>query len=158
VHKSLKVKLYLVKANLISTVKHPQLPNFNVLFFPSGAPHCSHETRQPRRLKYTHTHNTHTHTHDTHTFSREHIFGSVFLRRELAFTQYCYYQYCMVHSIQTRVRRGGRILPNNRALVLHQGGQCRWAGGMNRWWIRAQQPRRKTISCKGQNTEAGAAC
>jgi len=70
----------------------------------------------------------------------------------LAFTRYCYYQYCMVHSIRTRVRRGSRLLPNNRAIVLHQGGQCRWAGGMKGWLIRAQQPRRNTISCKGQAT------
>jgi len=39
---------------------------------------------------------------------------------------------------------------NNRAIVLHPGGQCRWAGGKNRWLIRAQQPCRKTLSCKGQ--------
>jgi len=70
----------------------------------------------------------------------------------LAITRYWYYQYCMAHSIQTRVRRGSLILPNNRAIVLHQIGQCRWAGGVNRWLIRAQQPRRKTISCKGQLT------
>jgi len=37
----------------------------------------------------------------------------------LAFTRYCYYQSCIVYSLQTRVRRGSRILPNNRALVLH---------------------------------------
>jgi len=48
----------------------------------------------------------------------------------LAFTQHCDYQYCMVYAIQTRGRRGGRILPNSRVIVLHQGGQCRWARGM----------------------------
>ena len=56
----------------------------------------------------------------------------------------------MVHRLQTRVRRGSRILLNNRAIVLHQGGQCGWAGGVHRWLILAQQSRRKTISCKSQ--------
>jgi len=37
---------------------------------------------------------------------------------DLAVTQYCDYQYCMVYSIQTRVRRGSYILPNTRAIVL----------------------------------------
>ena len=50
----------------------------------------------------------------------------------LAFTRYCYYHYCMVYGIQTRGRRGGRILPNSRAIVLHQGGQCRWGGAIKR--------------------------
>jgi len=67
----------------------------------------------------------------------------------LAFIQYCYYQYCLVYSMQTGFRRISRILPNNRAIVLHQGGQCRCSGGMKGWMIRAQQPRSKTISCKG---------
>jgi len=71
-------------------------------------------------------------------------------RPTLAFTRYYYYQYYMVHSIRTRVRKGSRILCNHRAIVLHQGGQGRRAGRINRWLIRAQQPRRKTISCKGQ--------
>jgi len=53
-------------------------------------------------------------------------------------------------AYEKNIRRGSRILPKNRAIVLHQGGQCRWAGGMKGWLIRAQQPRRKTISCKGQ--------
>jgi len=73
------------------------------------------------------------------------------VERHLAFTRYCYYQYGMVYSIQTGVRKGSRILPNNRAIVLHQGGQCRWAGGMKGWLIRPQQPRSQTISCKGQS-------
>ena len=47
----------------------------------------------------------------------------------LALTRYCYYQFCLVSSIQTGGRWGSRILPNNRAIVLYQGGQCRWAGG-----------------------------
>jgi len=59
---------------------------------------------------------------------------------------YCYC-HCMVYSIQTGGRWGSRILPNNRAIVLHQGGQCRWAGGVKGWLIRAQQPRSKRISC-----------
>jgi len=59
--------------------------------------------------------------------------------RLLAFTRYCYYQYCMVYRIQTGGRKVSRILSNNRATVLHQGRQCRWAGGMNGWLIRAQQ-------------------
>ena len=48
---------------------------------------------------------------------------------ELAFTRYCSYQYCIVRSIQTGGRKEIRILSNNRAILLHQGGQCRWAGG-----------------------------
>jgi len=48
--------------------------------------------------------------------------------RRLVFTRYCYHQHCMVYSIQTGGRRGSRILSNNRAIVLHQDGQCRWAG------------------------------
>jgi len=64
----------------------------------------------------------------------------------------------MVHSIHTRVRRGSRILPNNRAIVLRQGGQCRRVGGRNGWLIRAQQLRRKTISCEGQVTRRVSGC
>jgi len=60
--------------------------------------------------------------------------------RNLAFTRYCYYQYCIVYnSMQTEGRKASRILSNNRAILLHQGGQCRWAGGMKGWLIRAQQ-------------------
>jgi len=51
------------------------------------------------------------------------------LGRWLAFTRYCDYQSCMVYSIQTGGRKGILILSNDRALVLLQGGQCRWAGG-----------------------------
>jgi len=50
--------------------------------------------------------------------------------RSLAFTRYCYCQYCMVHGIQTGSRREGRTMSNSRAMVLHQGGQCRWERGM----------------------------
>jgi len=71
-------------------------------------------------------------------------------RRYLALTRYCYYQYCMVYGIQTIVWRGSRILPIHRAIVLHQGGQCRWAEGMKGWLIRVQTTRSETISCKGQ--------
>ena len=39
----------------------------------------------------------------------------------------------------------------NRTKVSHQGGPCRWAGGINGWLIRAQSPRSKRISCKGQS-------
>jgi len=70
----------------------------------------------------------------------------------LAFTRYCHYQYGMVYSIQTGGLKGILILSNNRAIVLHQGGQCGWAGGMKGWLIRAQQPRRERVSCKGQPT------
>jgi len=38
---------------------------------------------------------------------------------------------------------GSRLLPNNRATVLHQGRQCMWAGELEGWLIRAQQPRSK---------------
>jgi len=50
----------------------------------------------------------------------------------LAFRRYCHDQYCVVYSLQTRVRRGSRTLLNNRAIVLDQGGQCRWVGGNER--------------------------
>jgi len=46
----------------------------------------------------------------------------------------------MVYSIQTGGRKGSRVLSNNRAIVLHHGGQCRWLGGMKGWLIRTQQP------------------
>jgi len=74
------------------------------------------------------------------------------VRYSLAFTRYCCYEYCMVYGIQTGGREGSRILSNNRAVVLHQGEQYRWAGGVKGWLIRAQQPRRKRISCEGQDT------
>jgi len=35
----------------------------------------------------------------------------------------------MVYSILSGGRKGTLILSNHRAIVLHQGGQCRWAGG-----------------------------
>jgi len=57
----------------------------------------------------------------------------------LGITRYCYYQYCKVYSTQIGVWMGSRILPNHRAIVLHQGGKCRWAGRMKGWLIRAQQ-------------------
>ena len=47
----------------------------------------------------------------------------------LPFTRYCYYQYCMMYSIHTGGRKGSRILSNKGAILLHQGGQSRWAGG-----------------------------
>jgi len=56
----------------------------------------------------------------------------------------------MVYGMKTGGRRGGRILPGSRAIVLHQGGQCRWAGGIKGWLIRAHEPRSKRISWKGQ--------
>jgi len=56
-------------------------------------------------------------------------------------------QRCVVYSIHTEGQKGHLILFNNRAIVLHQGGQCRWAGGMKGWLIRAQKPRSETISC-----------
>ena len=46
-------------------------------------------------------------------------------RHELAFTRYCYYQYCMVYGMHMGGLRGGRILPNSRAIVLHKDRQCR---------------------------------
>ena len=69
----------------------------------------------------------------------------------LAFTRYCYYQYCMVYGIDTG-RREGRILPNSRAIV-YQGGQCRWAREMKGWLNLAQQPQSERISCNGQGAE-----
>jgi len=56
----------------------------------------------------------------------------------------------MVYSIHTGGRKGSFIRSNNRAIVLQQGGQCRWAGEMKGLLIRAQQPRSKRKSCKGQ--------
>ena len=55
-----------------------------------------------------------------------------------AFARYLFYQYCMVYSIRTGGRKGSLILSNSRAIVLHQGVKCRWAGGMIGWLIRAQ--------------------
>ena len=46
--------------------------------------------------------------------------------------------------------RGGRILPNSRAIVLQQCGQCRRAGRMKRRLTRAETTRSKTISCKAK--------
>jgi len=57
----------------------------------------------------------------------------------------------MVYSIHTGGRKGSRIQLNHRAIVLHQGGQCRWAGGMKGWLIRAQSALSKRISCEGQS-------
>jgi len=56
----------------------------------------------------------------------------------------------MAYSIQTGDWKGSRTLPNSRAIVLHQGGQCWWAGGMKGWLIRAQTTGSKRISCKCQ--------
>jgi len=71
----------------------------------------------------------------------------------LAFTRYCYcyYQSCIVYSIQTEGRKASRILSNNRAILLHQGGQCRWAGGMKGWLIRAQQFRMNVYLIKANS-------
>jgi len=55
-----------------------------------------------------------------------------------------------VDSIQAVGRKESLILSNDRAIVLHHGGQCRWAGGIKGWLIRAQTTRSKWISCKGQ--------
>jgi len=49
-------------------------------------------------------------------------------RDHLAFTLYCYYQYCMVYDIQKGGSRWGRVLPKSRAIVLQQCGQCKRAG------------------------------
>jgi len=56
----------------------------------------------------------------------------------------------MVYNIQTEGRKGSLMLSNHHAIVLHHGGQCRWEMGMKAWLIRAKQPRRERISCKGQ--------
>jgi len=45
---------------------------------------------------------------------------------------------------------GGRILPNSRAIVLQQCGQCRRARRMKGGSIRAQTARSLKISCGGQ--------
>jgi len=50
----------------------------------------------------------------------------------------------------TRELEGGRILPNNREVVLQQCGYCRRAGRMKGRLIRAHTTTRKRISCKGQ--------
>jgi len=94
---------------------------------------------------------THTHTH-THIYIYIYIYIYTYIegmeicrcthkergRCTSAFARYCYYQYCMVYSIQTGGRKGSLILCNNHAIVLHQGGPCRWAWGMKGWLIRAQ--------------------
>jgi len=71
-------------------------------------------------------------------------------RGALAFTRYCDAQYGMVYGIQIRGRGGGRILRNSIAIVLQPCGQCRWEGAIKERSIRAQQPRSKTLPCKGQ--------
>jgi len=81
---------------------------------------------------------TYTHT-ITYTHRYRCLYISTFTRSRwcnsrrcgLAFTRYCYYQYCVVYSIQTGGRKGSRILSNTLARVLHQSGQCRFAGGMD---------------------------
>ena len=45
---------------------------------------------------------------------------------------------------------GERILPNSRAIVLQQCGQCKWAGGMKEQLIRGQTTTSKRLSCKSQ--------
>jgi len=70
--------------------------------------------------------------------------------RDLAFTRYCCYQYCMVYGMQTGGRKGNLILSNNCAIVSHQGGQCKWARGTIGCLIRAQKPRSELISCQGR--------
>jgi len=79
-----------------------------------------------------------------------HITAPLTIISSLTFTRYCYYQYFMVYGIKTGGRTEGRILPNSRATVLHEGGQCRWARGRRGWLIRAQKRRSKRISCKHQ--------
>jgi len=56
----------------------------------------------------------------------------------------------MVYGIYTGGRRGGggRLLPNSRAIVLHQGGQCRWARGMKGWLNLVQTTRGKQYRVK----------
>ena len=49
---------------------------------------------------------------------------------------------------------GGRILPNSRAIVLQQCGQCRRAGRRKGRLIRAQTTNSKRLSCKGQHAQA----
>jgi len=61
----------------------------------------------------------------------------------LAFTRCCYYQYCMVYGMQRGGRRGARILPNSRAIVLQQCGQCRWTAGTYGCLMHAQKHRSK---------------
>jgi len=46
----------------------------------------------------------------------------------LAFTGYCYYQYCLVYGIQKRGRGGGLPLRRSRAILLQQCGNYRWGG------------------------------
>jgi len=58
----------------------------------------------------------------------------------------------MVYGIHKRGRVGARILPNSRAMVLRQCGQCRRAGRMKGRLIRAQTTSSKIISWKGQCT------
>ena len=78
----------------------------------------------------------------------------VMLSMGLVFTRHRYYQYCMAYGIHMGGRKGSRILSNNRVIVLHQGGQCRRAGGKKGCLIRAQRPRSKRMSCKGRLTRS----
>jgi len=58
-------------------------------------------------------------------------------RAVLVFTPDCHCQYCVVYGIHKRGWVSGCILPNSRAIVLQQCGQCRRAGRMKGRFIRA---------------------
>jgi len=62
----------------------------------------------------------------------------------LAFTRYCYCQYCIVYGIHKGFRVGVRILRNHCAIVLQQCGQCRRT---NDWYVH-----KTTRSNTGQGT------
>jgi len=83
-----------------------------------GAPHTEHGLG-------VHSHSGHDEKRPTVKFASRRCAA---LRCTLAFTRYCDYQSRVVHSIQDESSEGSRILPNNRTIVLHQAGQCRWAG------------------------------
>jgi len=68
----------------------------------------------------------------------------------LAFTRYCHCQYCMVCGMHNEGQVGGRILPNSRAIVLQQCGQCRRAGRLKGRLIRAQTAKVKPYLVKAK--------
>jgi len=81
------------------------------------------------------------------TLSHPHINGV----QNLAFTRCFHSQCCMVYGIHKGVRVGGCILPNRRAIVLQQCGQCRRAGRKKGRLSRAHTYSGKTISCERQS-------
>ena len=61
------------------------------------------------------------------------------------YTRYCIANIVQCMSYEKGGRRGGHILPNSRAIILQQCGQCRRAGRMEGRLIHAQTTKSKPI-------------